>query len=98
MEVVKPTFGRVLLLWWSIIWRCTVFGLVGAVLVSVVLGVALGLIGASRETMAMVGEVVGVGLGVAVCVYVGWSRIGKGIGDYELVMVKKGSGAAPIDA
>lgn len=94
MEIIKPTFGRVFLLWWSIIWRCVVFGMIGAVLVSVVFGVILGLAGASKETMTMVGEIVGVSLGIAVCVYVGWSRIGKRIGDYELVMVKRTPGAA----
>ena len=88
VEIVKPTLGRLVLLWWSILWRCLAYGLGGAVIVGVTLGVILGVIGASTETMTLVGEFVGVAIGVVACAYVGWSRVGKQIGAYRLVLVK----------
>lgn len=88
MEIVKPTFGRLFLLWWSIIWRCAAFGLGGALVVGVILGLALGIAGASQETMVRAGEISGVLIGVVACAYVGWSRIGKRIGEFQLVLVR----------
>lgn len=97
MEIVKPTFGRLVLLWWSIIWRCAAYGLGGAVIIGVILGVILGIIGASQETMVRVGELAGVAIGVIACAYVGWSRVGKQIGDYRLVLVKSTSTSAETE-
>ncbi|GEM_PF-4659403 len=88
MNVMQPPAIRLFVLWWSIMWRCVVYGFSGAIVVSIILGVALGLMGASKETMTQVGEIAGVAVGVTACLYAGWSRLGRSLGAPGVSMFK----------
>lgn len=91
MQLIKPTFGRAALIWWTICWRSLLYGLVGAVLAGVVIGVAGGLVGADQSAIAEWAKMSSLFIATPACIYAAYSRLGKVCGDFRIVLVKADS-------
>lgn len=91
MQLVKPTFGRAALLWWTISWRSLVYGLSAGVLAGVVMGIIGVIAGWDEATLTHWSQMVGFAIAIPSCVYAAYSRLGKVCGDFRLVLVRADS-------
>lgn len=89
---LEVTWGRALRVWWAFFWRNLV-GIVIAVLLSAVIGALLNVVlsaaGVSPETVSRVAMPFGVMLGIAASVVPIKLILGRGFGDFRLVLVSR---------
>ena len=89
---LEVTWGRALRVWWAFFWRNLV-GIVIAVLLSAVIGALLNVVlsaaGVAPETVSRVAMPFGVMLGIAASVVPIKLILGRGFGDFRLVLVSR---------
>ena len=69
MERVEVTWKKTVIVWWSYVWRCTVFGAILGFVLGFIGGLVASMLG-QGEASAMVGFVLGYLGGIPVSIYV----------------------------
>ena len=86
---VEPTIGMGLKLWWAFTWRGAFFGILGAVLIGVVLGVVGAVIKLDPLVVGIASGVTGLIYGIYMMAWAVRRLMIKGFGRYRLVVVEK---------
>ncbi|MFP3942466.1 MAG: hypothetical protein ACLFWF_01140 [Alphaproteobacteria bacterium] len=98
MRELTPTFPRVALFYWTVLWRVVLF----TVVVSFVLGAAFGLLagmaGAPENFVVFAGNIIGAIVGLVAWFLMLKDRIGKRTGNFRVVMVEADDGDTPAAA
>jgi len=91
MEELEVTWGRVLKIWWSYVWR-NLLAIIGAMvvggLVGGIIGFVMGALGMSAEAIRMVVAPVSGAMGVAISIVPMKLILGKNFGEFRLVLLK----------
>ena len=70
VKIVEVTWRRAFKVWWSFMWRATLFGFLGGVLIGFIIGVIMQIAGASTDTIKAVcqiaGMIISIPIGIAV--------------------------------
>jgi hypothetical protein len=84
---LEVTWGRAAKVWWSMIWRAVLFGGLGGAAAGFVLGVGMGVAGASVDTISRVTSVLGLVVGIPIGIWVVRNVLGKSWSDFRIVLV-----------
>ncbi|HKI61917.1 MAG TPA: hypothetical protein VKA31_06450, partial [Mariprofundaceae bacterium] len=79
VKEIEITWGRALKIWWSLVWRGVLFGMLGGAVV----GFVVGALGVSPKDTTLIGMIIGVPIGIWVVKNV----VGKSYSDFRLVLV-----------
>jgi hypothetical protein len=94
MQELEPTWSRALRIWWLLLWR----GILGAALIGAVAGFVVGFIGGltgvPTATITLVSGILGGLIGIGWAIVVVRMALRKRYGDFRIVLVPHGAGAA----
>ncbi len=89
---LEVTWGRTVRVWWAYLWR-NLIAIVVAILISGVVGCIIGfvmaMLGVDRSTTQVVATLFGAIIGLVISVVPMKMILGKGFGEFRLVLVAK---------
>ena len=88
MEKVEVTWGNTLKVWWSYIWRCTVFSLISAAILAFLGGFVVGTMG-KAELGGIVGSILGFIAYILVSIWVLKKILGKKYKEFSVALIKE---------
>ena len=88
MEKVEVTWGATLKVWWSFVWRCTVFSVILGLIVGFIVGFVLGIIG-KPELGGTVAVIFGFLAYIFVSIWVLKRILGKKYKDFSIALIKR---------
>ena len=86
---LEVTWGRAVKVWWSLTWRLVVFGGLAGFILGAILGGIGGARGASRETLALLGNLAGLRVTIPVGMWVVRSVLRKSWSDFEIALIER---------
>ena len=92
---LEVTWGRTAKVWWAFFWRnvLAIFaGVVAAMIVGGIIGFILGILGASLQTVQVIGGAIGLGIGLAISIVPIKLILGKDYGEFRLVLLQNENG------
>ncbi len=87
MVEMSPSFARILKVWWLIIWRGMIVGMLGGGLAGFLIGVFSGMIGLSLELAYLGSMFMGVVAGLAASLWAVWSLFDKSFSNFRVALV-----------
>ena len=92
---LEVTWGRTAKVWWAFFWRnvlAIIAGVVAAMIVGGIIGFILGILGASLQTVQVIGGAIGLGIGLAISIVPIKLILGKDFGEFRLVLLQNENG------
>ena len=85
-QCLEATWDRVVRVWWSLMWRCTLFTVIAAFVVGFVAGVVMGFVGRGHSA-GTVGAVIGFLISFPVSLWVLRTILQKSFGHFSVRLV-----------
>lgn len=90
METLELTWERVVKVWWSLVWRGTVFGMLGGFVIGFVIGLVGAASGVNQSTVNFASTLSGMGIAIPIGIVVVRSVLRKRFSDFRLLVVPLG--------
>ena len=87
---LEVTWGRVLAVWWLIIWRAALLGTLAVLVLGYILGFIMGTLGLDLRTIDLVGQIVGMAIYALTILMTVRMALNKGFGDFRIALVGPG--------
>jgi len=87
IEEVEPTWSHAARVWWSLVWRGTLFGAIAGTIAGAVVGVAGGMAGWDQQSTGTLANAAGLLAGVPIGVCVVKSLLKKSFAGFRLALV-----------
>jgi hypothetical protein len=84
---IEVTWGRATKVWWSLLWRAALFGLLAGGAIGFVIGLILGAAGVAAEVITAAGTWAGLLIGIPVGIWVVRTVLRKSWSDFRIVLV-----------
>ena len=85
----RLTGKRLLRIWWAWQWRAVVATFIGSLVFITVFAFVAGFLGMSKQNIAMIGNLIYMGIGIYASVYFLGFVLKKDFGDFKLSIVEK---------
>ena len=83
------TWGRAVRVWWSLTWRLMLFGGLAGFVLGAIFGAIGGAAGASRDTLAVLGNLAGLMVTIPVGMWVVRNVLRKSWSDFEIALIER---------
>jgi hypothetical protein len=89
MKLVEVTWKRVIKVWWSFIWRGTLFGFIGGFIVGFIIGLIAGVAGGDSNTIGRLAQIGGGIIGIPIGIVVMRIVLRKQYSDFRIALIAK---------
>jgi hypothetical protein len=83
------TWGRALKVWWCLVWRVIVFGMLAGLVAGAVVGGIAGAAGVNPQRISSLGGLAGMVAGIPVGIWVVRTILRKSWSDFRIILVAK---------
>lgn len=91
MNTAEVTLGRVVKIWWFIIWRTVLFSAIAGIVLGFLLGLLLLFVGMAEATKQGIAEIIGALITVPIGIWVVSQLFEKKFSDFRIVLVPRES-------
>lgn len=89
MTTAEVTLGRVLKIWWFLIWRTVLFSALAGFVLGFLLGIILLFVGLPEQTKQIIAEAAGLLISIPIGIWVLSQIFTKSFSDFRVVLVRK---------
>lgn len=97
MEIVEVTWGRALKVWWTMSWRCLVFGMLAGAGCGLVMGIIGGILGMDPNARSVLTMLVTIPVSIFVGIWVIKGVLYKRYSDFSVVCIANNKGATAAE-
>ena len=83
------TWGRAAKVWWSLMWRTIMFGMLAGLVAGALIGAIAGAAGVNTQTISYLGAISGVVVGIPVGIWVMRAILRRSWSDFRIILIAK---------